>query len=155
MRIEQEDRNESDDQIDGENSNYDDYSLGTTLNKRSSLPVEIEKRDSDMQVEVRSNAVYSEDIGVSGFGQNKFDGDVVQHLKDKVSENEVQEKVQQEVQAIKKSSWLQVLEKERAAKAEREAAERKQRAARLAILFEEEDVLSQDDEDILDAGAAK
>lgn len=48
-----------------------------------------------------------------------------------------------------------MLEKERAAKAEREAAERKQRAARLAILFEEEDVESQDDEDILDAGAAK
>lgn len=85
----------------------------------------------------------SENYGpVSGFGQNKFDGDVVQHLKDKVSEHEVREKVQQEVEAIKKSSWLQVLEKERAAKAEREAAERKQRAARLAILFEEEDVLS-------------
>ena len=50
---------------------------------------------------------------------------------------------------------MQVLEKERAAKAEREAADRKQRAARLAILFEEEDVLSQDDEDMLDAGAAK
>ena len=48
-----------------------------------------------------------------------------------------------------------MLEKERAAKAEREAADRKQRAARLAILFEEEDVLSQDDEDMLDAGAAK
>ena len=50
--------------------------------------------------------------------------------------------MQKQVEAIKKSSWLQVLEKERAAKVEREAAERKQRAARLAILFEEEDVLS-------------
>ena len=55
----------------------------------------------------------------------KFEGDVVQHLKDKVSEHETQAKVQQQVEAIKKSSWLQVLEKERAAKAEREAAERK------------------------------
>lgn len=63
--------------------------------------------------------------------------------------------MQEEVRAIKKSSWLQVLEKERAEKAEREAGERKARANRLAILFEEEDVLSQDDEDLLDAGAAK
>lgn len=48
-----------------------------------------------------------------------------------------------------------MLEKERAEKAEREEVERRQRAARLAILFEEEDVLSQDDEDLLDAGAAE
>jgi len=48
-----------------------------------------------------------------------------------------------------------VLEKEREQKAERDAAERRARAGRLAILFEEEDVLSQDDEDLLDAGAAK
>ena len=40
-------------------------------------------------------------------------------------------------------------------KAEREAAEKRARAARLARLFEEEDVLSGDDEDLLDAGAAK
>ena len=48
-----------------------------------------------------------------------------------------------------------MLEKEREQKAERDAAERRARAGRLAILFEEEDVLSQDDEDLLDAGAAK
>ena len=108
----------------------------------------------NQQDDIYSNAVMSEEVGVSGFGVNKFEGDVVQHIKNKVGEYEVQEKIQEEVKAIKKSSWLQVLEKERAAKAEREVNERKQRAARLAILFEEEDVLSQDDEDLLDAGAA-
>lgn len=108
----------------------------------------------NQQDDIHSNAVMSEEVGVSGFGVNKFEGDVVQHIKNKVGEYEVQEKIQEEVKAIKKSSWLQVLEKERAAKAEREVNERKQRAARLAILFEEEDVLSQDDEDLLDAGAA-
>lgn len=40
-------------------------------------------------------------------------------------------------------------------KAEREQRERRARAARLAVLFEEEDLLSQDDEDFLDAGAVK
>ena len=63
--------------------------------------------------------------------------------------------MQDQVNAIKKSSWLQVLEKERKERAEREELERKQRAARLAVLFEEEDVLSQDDEDLLDYGAAE
>ena len=67
----------------------------------------------------------SDEVGVSGFGVNKFEGDVVQHIKNKVGEYEVQEKVKDEVKAIKKSSWLQVLDKERAAKAEREANERK------------------------------
>ena len=58
-------------------------------------------------------------------------------------------------QAVKRSSWLKALEKEKEEKAVRETLERKARAARLAILFEEEDVLSQDDDaDILDAGAA-
>ena len=105
--------------------------------------------------DARSNYAQSEVGGVAGFGVNKYEGDVVQHLKNKVKELDKVEQVQEEVRAIKKSSWLQVLEKERAEKAEREAGERKARANRLAILFEEEDVLSQDDEDLLDAGAAK
>lgn len=125
---------------------------------KGSQRIVTDKRYSEViinqQDDIYSNAVMSEEVGVSGFGVNKFEGDVVQHIKNKVGEYEVQEKIQEEVKAIKKSSWLQVLEKERAAKAEREANERKQRAARLAILFEEEDVLSQDDEDLLDAGAA-
>ena len=52
-----------------------------------------------------------------------------------------QEKVKEEVKAIQKSSWLQVLERERLEKAQREVRERAERAARLAILFEEEDIL--------------
>lgn len=72
-----------------------------------------------------------------------------------MGEQDSVDKIKEEVKAIAKSSWLQVLEKERAEKAEREELERRQRAARLAILFEEEDVLSQDDEDLLDAGAAE
>jgi len=47
-----------------------------------------------------------------------------------------------------------VLDKERQEKEERDAAERQVRAARLAHLFEDEDVLSLDDEDLLDFGAA-
>lgn len=47
-----------------------------------------------------------------------------------------------------------MLEREKQEKADRDAVERKARAARLAILFEEEDVLSQDDADLLDMGAA-
>ena len=48
-----------------------------------------------------------------------------------------------------------MLEKEREQKAKRDEGERKARAARLAILFEEEDALhSHDDEDLLDAGVA-
>ncbi len=108
---------------------------------------------NDNDIETRSNIAQSEIP--RGMGQNRFEGDVVQHLKDQGTEIQKQEKIQDEVQAIKKSSWLQVLEKERQERAEREAAERRDRAGRLAILFEEEDVLSQDDEDLLDAGAAK
>ena len=48
-----------------------------------------------------------------------------------------------------------MLQKEREDKERREAEERKARAARLAILFEEEDVISQDDDDLLDAGAVQ
>ena len=63
--------------------------------------------------------------------------------------------VEAQVVAIKKSSWLEVLERERKDKAEREDAERKARAQRLAILFEEEDEdNNHDNEDILDPKAA-
>ena len=73
---------------------------------------------------------------------NRFDGDVVQHLKDQVADRDAKDKVQEEVRAIKKSSWLQVLQKEREEKERRQEEERRARAARLAVLFEEEDVLS-------------
>lgn len=49
---------------------------------------------------------------------------------------------EREADQIARSNWLQVLEREKKEKAEREAAERKARAARLAILFEDEDLLS-------------
>ena len=124
--------------------------------KRGSMPSPIKHHyGSEMVIGSHQDTTPLETQYVGSTNKNRFEGDVVQHLKDKVSEHEAQAKVQQQVEAIKKSSWLQVLEKERAAKAEREAAERKQRAARLAILFEEEDVMSQDDEDLLDANAAK
>ena len=48
-----------------------------------------------------------------------------------------------------------MLEKEREQKAKRDDGERKARAARLAVLFEEDDAYhSHDDEDLLDLGAA-
>ena len=76
-----------------------------------------------------------------------FEGeDVIEHLKEKVKEGEIEDAAHQAVAAIKKSSWMQTLEKERLKKIEREEAEKKARAARLAILFEEDEVASGDDE---------
>ena len=90
-----------------------------------------------------------------GQGMKKFDGgDVVDHLKQQATEIQKREKVAEQAAKIQKSSWLQVLEREREEKIAREAADRQLRAQRLAHLFEEEDVLSGDDEDLLDFGAA-
>ena len=125
-----------------------------TPHRRMDSQASIKSHDS---IELASQAYYQSEIGAapSGSGVNKFEGDVVQHLKNQADQQTAQQRIQEKVEAIQKSSWLQVLEKERKEKEERDAAERKARAARLAVLFEEEDVLSQDDEDMLDQGAGQ
>ena len=90
---------------------------------------------------------YAKLTDVEGYGVKPYEGeDVIEHLKEKVQEQDKIDLVHQEVAAIKKSSWLQTLEKEKKQKNEREEREKKERAARLAILFEEDEVASGDDE---------
>ena len=92
---------------------------------------------------------------IKGKGMVKAEGDVVASIKAQVDELNKRENIAKKAAEIKKSSWLQVLEKERQDKADREKAERQARAARLANLFEDQDVVSNgDDEVLLDFGAA-
>ena len=73
----------------------------------------------------------------------------------KAVEHDQQEMARENAEKIQKSSWLQVLDQERREKIVHDKVERQGRAARLAHLFEEEDVNSgADDEDMLDGAAA-
>ena len=61
----------------------DEIRSNKLIEKRGSLPIQIGKYGSELVLseqrhEIQSNAVVSEEVGgVSGFGSNKFEGDVV------------------------------------------------------------------------------
>ena len=113
-----------------------------TENERTSKWASLSKKTT------KTASPYAKLADVSGYGVKPYEGeDVIEHLKEKVAEQDKIDLVHQEVAAIKKSSWLQTLEKEKKQKAERDEREKKARAARLAILFEEDEAASHDDDD--------